>query len=48
MLPLTGAAVSYVLLSNNSRKFAVWSGFFPILFLGMVLGWYHLAPIEWR
>jgi hypothetical protein len=48
MLPLGGAAASWVLFKNGNRKHALWFGLFPVVFLGLVIGWFYLTPIEWR
>jgi len=47
-LPLTGTALAWLGLKVDNQRFALAAAAFPPVLLGIILGWYHLAPLAWR
>jgi hypothetical protein len=47
MLPCAGIGLSWVANKAEKWKAAVWLAFFPMLFFGLAIGWYYLAPRGW-
>ena len=48
LLPVAGACAAWVAQKAERSKLALFLAFYPVLYLGLVVGWYYLAPLQWR
>ena len=47
-LPCLGVATSWIARKSKQNTLAFACAFAPLLFMGLIFGWYHLAPLEWH
>ena len=47
-LPVAGVAAAWLAQKNNFKALSYALLTFPILILGLIFGWYYLAPVEWH
>jgi hypothetical protein len=48
LLPVSGICGAWLADKAGNRRLARFFALFPLLFLGLVFGWYYLVPVEWR
>jgi len=48
MLPAAGIGGAWLAKKAGRLRLALALAFFPILLIGLVLGWYYLTPPHWR
>jgi hypothetical protein len=48
LLPAGGICGAWLAEKGHSRRLSCFFALFPLLFLGLLFGWYYLLPIEWR
>lgn len=48
LLPVTGIAGAWFVERSGKVQAASLVATAPMLLLGLVFGWYHLAPVEWH
>lgn len=48
LLPISGIGAAWFVERSGKAQTACIVATLPILLLGMIFGWYHLAPPEWR
>lgn len=48
MLPAAGICGAWLAKKAGRPRLAIRLAFFPILFIGLVLGWFYLTPPHWR
>jgi hypothetical protein len=48
MVPLGSAACAWVLYKIGHPRAGAALAFFPVWFLGLITGWFYLAPPGWR
>jgi hypothetical protein len=47
-MPVAGSCSAWVAQRAEKFKLAYFLAFYPLLFLSLVVGWYYLAPVQWR
>jgi hypothetical protein len=47
-LPLAGVAGSWFARKFGNMRMACGLAFFPVFYLGLIVGWFYLAPQTWR
>jgi hypothetical protein len=47
-LPIACACVAWIAGKVGWTKLAYLAAFYPLLYLGLVFGWYHLTPAQWH
>lgn len=48
VLPVAGACAAWIALKAERLKLAYFLAFYPLLYFGIVAGWYYLAPTQWH
>ena len=48
MVPFLGICFSWLAQKSGKMHMARFCGVYPIAFLGLLCGWYYLAPLGWR
>lgn len=48
LLPVGGICGAWLAEKGHNRRLALFFALYPLLFLGLLLGWYYLLPVEWR
>ena len=48
LLPVAGACAAWVAQKAERLKLAYFLAFYPLLYFGVVTGWYYLAPAQWH
>ncbi|MCL4767633.1 MAG: hypothetical protein KJZ80_15510 [Hyphomicrobiaceae bacterium] len=48
LLPVAGACAAWVAQKAQRLKLAYFLAFYPILWFGLVVGWYYLMPVQWH
>lgn len=48
MLPAAGIVAGWIAKRAGQMRIACWLAFFPIILLGLIFGWFYMAPIGWR
>jgi hypothetical protein len=48
LLPVGGVCVAWLADKGDNRRLAYFFALFPLLFLGLLFGWFYLVPVEWR
>lgn len=47
-LPIGCSTVAWMFQKASNDRLATAAAMFPIMLLGFIVGWYHLAPPDWR
>lgn len=48
LLPIACACIAWIASKVEWMKLAHFVAFYPLLYLGLVVGWYHLTPAQWH
>jgi hypothetical protein len=48
LMPIVGAFVAWVGVRSGRLMIAYVFASVPLIMLALILGWYHLSPIEWQ
>ena len=48
LLPAGGICGGWLAEKAQNRRLSCFFALFPLLFLGLLFGWYYLLPVEWR
>jgi hypothetical protein len=48
LLPVGGICGAWLAEKGHNGRLACFFALFPLLFLGLLVGWYYLLPVEWR
>lgn len=48
MVPVASSIAAWLTHKGGKKRTAFNLACFPLIFLGLVFGWYYLAPPEWR
>ena len=48
VLPIGGNCLAWVSMKLDDERAAFFSALFPIVLLGVILGWYHFVPTQWH
>jgi hypothetical protein len=48
LLPVAGACAAWVAQKAKRMKLAYFLAGYPLAYLGLMVGWYYLAPVQWH
>jgi len=48
LLPIACACIAWIASKAEWMKLAYFVAFYPMLYLGLVVGWYYLTPAQWH